>query len=126
VTGDSSVAVVLVVDDDITISSLLAVALTDDGYDVIIASNGLEGIRRLDETCPDLVISDYLMPVLNGVGLLKALRAHPNCHSVPFILMSALPPPKISKLVTDYSAIVNKPFRLDEVVKLVSKILRAA
>ena len=71
----SGMATVLIVEDEFAIADLLEMALTDEGYRVLTAANGRQGLERLAEgPPPDLVISDYMMPVLDGAGLLRAMR----------------------------------------------------
>ena len=68
-------ATVLIVEDEFFIAALLEMVLTDEGYRVLTAANGRQGLERLAEgPRPDLVISDYMMPVLDGAGLLHAMR----------------------------------------------------
>ena len=68
-------ATVLVVEDEFAIADLLEMVLTDEGYRVLLAANGRQGLERLAEgPRPDLVISDYMMPVLDGAGLIQAMR----------------------------------------------------
>ena len=66
---------VLIVEDEFAIADLLEMVLTDEGYRVLHAANGRQGLERLAEgPRPDLVISDYMMPILDGAGMLKAMR----------------------------------------------------
>jgi CheY-like chemotaxis protein len=86
----SGVATVLIVEDEFAIADLLEMALTDEGYRVLLAANGRQGLQRLAEgPRPDLVISDYMMPILDGTGLLQAMAGnrgaarHPlHCHQL--------------------------------------------
>jgi CheY-like chemotaxis protein len=65
----------LIVEDEFVIADLLEMALTDEGYRVVTAANGRQGLERLAEgPPPDLVISDFMMPVLDGAGLVQAMR----------------------------------------------------
>jgi CheY-like chemotaxis protein len=77
------VATVLIVDDQVIISFLLAAALADVGHDTLVANTGSEGIRHINKGCPHLVISDHMMPGIDGIALLTALRGHPTCSAVP-------------------------------------------
>ena len=66
---------VLVIDDDRAVRSLLRRALSLDGFDVDVASDGLEGLRVALERRHDAIVLDYQMPGLDGLGVLRALRA---------------------------------------------------
>ena len=80
---------VLVVDDDPVISKLLEVNFEMEGYDVIIAANGVEGLAAARADRPDLIVSDVMMPVMNGLEFAAAAKADPNLADIPFVLLSA-------------------------------------
>jgi DNA-binding response OmpR family regulator len=80
---------VLVIDDDPVILELLRVNFEIEGFDVICASDGEEGLRRAQVDRPDVVISDIMMPKRDGLQLLTDLKADPGTHDLPVILLSA-------------------------------------
>ena len=80
---------VLLVDDDAIIRKLVSVALTRAGYDVTLAINGREALLRLSEATPDLIISDVMMPELDGFALLRQLRTDPLLGRIPVIMLTA-------------------------------------
>jgi DNA-binding response OmpR family regulator len=80
---------VLVVDDDPVILRLLQVNFELEGIDVVTAVDGEEGLKLVQTDRPDLVISDIMMPKVNGLELLAALRSSPDTASLPVILLSA-------------------------------------
>ena len=61
-------AVVLVVDDEVGIANLLSDVLSDEGHRVLVAVNGHEAFKRAEEERPDLVITDFMMPVMDGAS----------------------------------------------------------
>ena len=65
---------ILVIDDDATIRAVVRAVLEQEGYDVVEAANGAEGLERYQATCPDLIITDLQMPVMDGFQLLEALQ----------------------------------------------------
>jgi signal transduction histidine kinase len=79
---------VLVVEDNADLRSYLSTLLSND-YEVSTAADGLAGLEAARERGPDLVVSDVMMPRLDGVGLVRALRADPRTASLPVILLSA-------------------------------------
>jgi CheY-like chemotaxis protein len=98
----SSKATVLIVEDEFAIADLLEMVLTDEGYHVLMAANGRQGLERLAEgPRPDLIISDYMMPVLDGAGMLKAMRNTEAQRDIPCIVMSSLPEPSVRAHITD-------------------------
>jgi CheY-like chemotaxis protein len=119
-------ATILVVDDEFGIGELLVALLEDDGHRVLTAMNGRHALERMAEFKPDLVISDLMMPLMDGGTLLRAMRDHPELNRVPFALMCALPEPSIADRISGYDAFLRKPFKLAEVSALVSRMLAAA
>ena len=117
-------ATVLIVEDEFFIAALLEMVLTDEGYRVLTAANGRQGLERLAEgPRPDLVISDYMMPVLDGAGLLRAMRENEAHRDIPYIVMSSMPEANVRERIDGYAAFVRKPFNLDAMVHLVARIL---
>jgi len=117
-------ATVLIVEDEFAIADLLEMVLTDEGYRVLTAINGRHGLERLAEgLCPDLVISDYMMPVLDGAGLLRAMRETEAQRNIPCIIMSSILEANVRERISGYAAFVRKPFQLAAVVQLVATIL---
>jgi CheY-like chemotaxis protein len=69
-------AAVLVVDDEVGIANLLSDVLSDEGHRVLVAVNGYEALKRAVEERPDLVITDFMMPLMDGAQLIKAMADH--------------------------------------------------
>ena len=80
---------VLVVEDDPTILQLLEVNFEMEGFIVVRAEDGEQGLAAARETKPDVVVSDVMMPKMSGLELVKALKASPDTRSIPVILLSA-------------------------------------
>jgi len=81
---------ILVVEDEPTIRELLVEVLEDEGYAVLGATNGIEALDVLAGQAPDLVLTDAMMPGLDGLGLVRRMRGDPRTASTPVILMSAV------------------------------------
>ena len=81
---------VLIIDDEPRFLDALVALLTDGGYQVDCASDGKQGLARLTRKPPDLVLLDFMMPVLDGPGVLQALRRMPRLRRVPVVMMSAV------------------------------------
>jgi CheY-like chemotaxis protein len=114
---------VLVVDDEFGIGEVLEAIFTDEGYRVVTAINGRHAIERLAGNRIDLVLSDLMMPVMDGAGLLAALRADGRYANIPFILMCSLPEKHIADRIQGYTAFMQKPFNVDEVLEVVGRML---
>ena len=78
---------VLVVEDEITIREILTVWLKSAGYDICVASNGLEGLKELYERRPDLVVTDILMPQMDGYEMCKLMR---EVSGTPILFLTGL------------------------------------
>lgn len=81
---------VLVVDDSLTTRSALKVLLEIAGYEVMLASNGADAFRVLQETACELVVTDVEMPILDGFGLTRKIKADPKLAGTPVILITSL------------------------------------
>ena len=120
----SGIATVLIVEDEFAIADLLEMVLTDEGYRVLTAANGRQGLERLAEgPRPDLIISDFMMPVLDGAGMLRAMQASELQRDIPYIVMSSVPEANVLDRIEGYAAFVRKPFQLAAVIRLVATIL---
>ena len=80
---------VLVVDDDPLMREMLEITLEDEGFEVESADDGADGLARFDSVRPDLVLTDAMMPVMNGFALCEALRAHPAGMHIPILMLTA-------------------------------------
>lgn len=118
---------VLIVEDEFPIADLLETVLVDAGYRVLTAVNGRQGLQRLAEgPRPDLVISDYMMPILDGAEMLLAMRETELQRDIPCIVMSSIPEANVQERIGAYAAFVRKPFRLTVMVQLVATVLAAS
>jgi len=115
---------VLIVEDEFAIAELLEMALIDGDFRVVMAANGRQGLQRLAQRpLPDLVISDLMMPVLDGPGLLRAMRETEAHRHIPCIIMSSVPERSVRAHIEGYAGFIQKPFRLGELVQLVVSVL---
>ena len=114
---------VLVVDDEFGIVDVLETILTDEGYRVLTACNGKQGLVRLAEQKPDVVLLDCMMPILGGDGMLHAMAAVPGYQRIPVIMMSSLGEDVIAERCQGYAAFLHKPFRAAAVLSTVARVL---
>lgn len=111
---------VLVIDDDASLQMVLEIALRQAGFQVDLASNGEEGLERLALRQPDVVISDVMMPQMDGVQFFNAIRERLQYANIPIIVMTALNrKPWFAELEAEGAVIVQKPFDVDQFVSLV-------
>ena len=114
-------ATILIVDDEQPLRELLADVLESGGHRVMMAGNGREALTIVARDRPDLVVSDVMMPLLNGVRLCRQIKDDPPTASIPVILMSSVGPRVVDGSGAD--AFLKKPFDLDEVETLVGRLL---
>lgn len=115
---------ILVVDDEANARTALAALLSDEGYVVRTANDGLMALAKVGECPPDLVLTDIKMPRLDGIGLLRKVRAeHPDC---PVILMSAhIGANREIGASAGAAAIIAKPLDFDELALAIERTLAA-
>ncbi len=117
-------ALVLIVEDEAPIAEALADIVRDAGYTALVAGHGREGLALARLHHPALVITDLMMPYLDGVGLIAALRRladEDGQPRVPVILMTAAGRGRARDVPAD--AVLNKPFDLTELEQLLHRFL---
>jgi CheY-like chemotaxis protein len=124
-TSASVPARILIIDDSPTALRLLR-AIFEDEYDVVTATDGLEGLARVHQCRPDLVITDCVMPGLDGFAFLRKLRSHPATDRIPVIMLTAEDPRhaphRDDQLQPD--AMVRKSANPEPLLKEVSEALK--
>ena len=78
---------ILVIDDEDTVCRLLEATLVPEGFDVVLAHDGAEGLVKVEESSPDLILLDIKMPGLNGLEVLRILREQ---YDIPVIMLTAV------------------------------------
>jgi len=119
---------VLVVDDDPVILKLLQVNFEMEGFRVLTATDGRDGLRQARSRRPDVVISDIMMPKLDGLELATALKGDPETENLPVILLSARAQTADVQrgLEVGVDEYVTKPFDPLELVEVVFAVLDRA
>lgn len=117
--GHESRTTVLVVDDEPQLLELLRTVFEDEGFDVLCAADGEVAWDLWQHRSPSIVITDVMMPALDGYGLLRRLQDALETPHPPVILMTAAPPRSGSVPVP----LVGKPFDIVELVTLVDKVV---
>jgi len=114
---------ILVVDDDQRILNFLSAKLKASGYQVLTASNGLEGLEQAQAQEPDMIVLDLLMPKMDGLEMLKELRSF---SAVPVIILTAkgANSDRIKGLQLGADDYLPKPFNPDELVARIEAVRR--
>ena len=115
---------VLLVDDDSTLSFIIEDALVREGFDVITASDGEDGLRKFGTDGPDIVVADVMMPKLDGFSMVKLIRA--QSPAVPVLFLTART--SIDDLLHGFELGANdyirKPFQIAELLVRIKALLR--
>jgi CheY-like chemotaxis protein len=111
--SDDSVMKILIVDDESSMRFLLRITLESAGYEVLEAPHGAAALELVKESRPNLVVTDLMMPVMNGRDLVGRLRADPETAGIPILLLSANPHVEVAAA----DAILGKPFDSEAVVE---------
>ncbi len=116
---------VLVVDDEIHIVHVVAIKLRNNGYEVITAANGAEAFELVCEEKPDIIVTDFQMPVMTGLELVKKLRRSKATKDIPVIMLTArgFAIEDEQKQDLQISEFVSKPFSPKELLRSIQDIL---
>ena len=114
---------ILIVDDEIPIAEILAEFVRELGYIPLVAYNGQQALALVREHWPALVITDHMMPLMDGMALIQALRMEATVHQMippPIILLSAVGRSVLTDVHVD--AKLSKPFDLNELERLIQSL----
>lgn len=107
---------ILIVDDEYLIADILGFAMEDEGYMVVKAGNGRKALEVLDRERPSLVITDFMMPVMDGLEFARAVRQRSAFADLPVFLMSGAQG-SIGRASPDlFNVVFDKPFDINKVI----------
>lgn len=116
----------LVVDDEFHIVQVVSIKLKNNGFDVTTADNGSAAYDLACEIRPDIIVTDYQMPVMSGLELIQKLRENPETEHIPVIMLTArgfaIEDEQKEKLRV--SACLSKPFSPREVLQTIEDVLK--
>ncbi len=118
-------ATILSVDDESDANALVEFHLTKAGFNVLMASSGLEALEMIRSTRPDLVLLDLMLPDLDGFGVCEILRRHPETASTPIMILSAWTTTDSLNLGLELGALdfLTKPYSPAVLVERVTRLL---
>lgn len=116
---------VLVVDDEVHIVYVVAIKLRNNGYEVITADNGAEAFELACKEKPDIIVTDFQMPVMSGMELCEKLRQCEETKDTPVIMLTArnFAIEDEQKQALQLSACLSKPFSPKELLRSIEDIL---
>lgn len=119
---------ILVVDDEQGVLDLLIDNLTDDGFDVISATNGASALVLIYRERPDVVLLDLMIPVVNGYEVLRELRRNPTTKKLPVILLTAVSPAEGEQAAIQLGAnhYMTKPWKVGSIQQVIRDALGEA
>ena len=119
---------ILVVDDELNIVRLIQVNLERHGYTVETANNGAQALQKIKENRPDLLVSDVMMPEMDGFELLANVRRDPSLVDLPAIMLTAKA--QDADVMTGYRTgadmYLTKPFNPAELIAFAKRILSSS
>jgi CheY-like chemotaxis protein len=128
--GDESMNIpygpILIVEDVPNILDLLAVTLRFKGYPVVTAINGQEALDKINQERPALVITDILMPKMDGFALVQSLRTNPKTNHIPVIFLSATyvtPEDKVFAISLGAVRFLEKPVDTEDLLLTIAEVL---
>lgn len=114
---------VLVVDDDVEIREMLRIALTEEGYPVLVASDGAAALALVEQHRPGVILLDMRMPVMDGWAFARAYAARPGPHAPILVMTAAVDAGRWAREI-GASAAIAKPFDLNHLLDAVAAHLR--
>ena len=119
-------ALIVVADDEYLLAMMLADILEDEGHEVMIAHHGLNALERIRERRPALVITDFMMPVMTGLELAQAVRSDQEIKDIPIILVSGAQGGIAREFPELFEAVLDKPYRNQDILDLVNRVVGIA
>ena len=115
----------LVIDDETTVLQMVSRLLESKGFIVTTAHDGLDGLRAIEVERPDLIIADIVMPTLDGLTFVKALKRRSETRSIPVIFLTGKSDPlsMIEGINVGAKFYVTKPFQTEDLMSKVGKVL---
>jgi CheY-like chemotaxis protein len=113
---------VLIVEDNSDVRRLYAIGLNQRGFEVKLAADGAQAVERISTERPDVILLDWLMPLMDGSQVLAKITGDHLCD-VPIIVISGQPPPEGRAMDPRIRCWLTKPITIDEIVTEISKPL---
>lgn len=115
---------VLIVEDHPPMRRMLEEALASIGFGTTSVSNGAEALEHLATATPDLIITDYIMPRLNGIQLANSLRTRPEWADIPVVVVSSVDSDEVERAGASAGIkhVIGKPFSRETIVSVVNQV----
>ncbi len=119
------VPTIMVVDDSITVRKISERALSREGYQVVLAKDGLDALEKIRETMPDLMLVDIEMPRMDGFDLTRSIRSNPTTQSIPIIMITSRTAEKHRRhaMQLGVNIYLGKPYTDEDLLKSISALM---
>ncbi len=117
---------IMVVDDSVVIRKMVEIALeNEEHFEIVTIGNGKEALKYLDEQLPDLILLDIMLPDVNGLDVLKAIKASDRSKNIPVLMLSAKDTPRETTHAKELGAngFISKPFKDEELIAKIKELV---
>lgn len=115
---------ILIVEDESGVRAALAMILEMEGFAVRQAADGRQGLHCLIESIPDVLITDYMMPYMNGMEMIREIRSKPDLSTLPIVMLTAaIPSEADARSMID--VLIMKPVELPYLIETVQTLIMA-
>lgn len=118
---------ILLVEDDAFVSDIYQTKISSEGFNVILAENGLEAIKKLEKNIPDLILLDIIMPYMDGMETLRKIKSEEKWKKIPIILLTNLSEKERIEEALGIGAedfLIKSHFTPSEVISKVNMVLK--
>ncbi len=115
---------ILVVDDEADVAKLLKIRLEGHQFEVVLASDGNEGLDKAEAEKPDLILLDVMMPTMDGYTFVREMKSNPNTKDIPIIVLTAKPGMKDLFEMEGARDYITKPYEIDDLLSKINKHLK--
>jgi chemosensory pili system protein ChpA (sensor histidine kinase/response regulator) len=120
-------ATIMVVDDSLTVRRVTQRLLERQGFQVMLAKDGVDALRQMQDTLPDVLLVDIEMPRMDGYDLTRAVRSNPETQAIPILMITSRTAGKHRSLAFELGVneYLGKPYQEDELLRLIRRYLAA-
>ncbi len=117
---------VLFVDDDATTQTMVRTSLEKSGFNVMVAHNGKDALMKIKFRQPDIIVTDVLMPDVDGIDLLNTIRENPATRKIPVIIITSSTKMEEGFRRVGVAEFIAKPFKMEDLVAKINMHIPAA
>ncbi|MFZ0932423.1 MAG: response regulator [Syntrophobacteraceae bacterium] len=117
--------IIMTVDDSASIRQMVSFTLRDAGFEVIEAVDGRDALSKLDGSGVHMILTDLNMPNMDGIELIRGIRANSSCRFIPIIMLTteSQPEKKQEGKTAGATGWITKPFKPDQLLAVIRKVL---